>query len=99
MASNTMTPPTTLPTALHPQAAHLTQYVHDYLERIYPFSSSETKHAFLEMDFPCFVASLAPSGRMERLESAALFVSLTGILDGTAPSIPLFAACCTVGVD
>ncbi|KAL4768721.1 isoprenoid synthase domain-containing protein [Aspergillus nidulans var. acristatus] len=76
-----MTPPTTLPTALHPQAAHLTQYVHDYLERIYPFSSSETKHAFLEMDFPCFVASLAPSGRIERLESAALFVSLTGILD------------------
>ncbi|KAL4739906.1 isoprenoid synthase domain-containing protein [Aspergillus similis] len=81
MASNTMTPPTTLPTALHPQAAHLTHSVHAYLESTYPFSSPETKHAFLEMDFPRLVASLAPNGRIERLESAALFVSLTGILD------------------
>ncbi|KAL4748710.1 hypothetical protein BDW72DRAFT_205418 [Aspergillus terricola var. indicus] len=76
-----MTPPTTLPKALHPQAANLTHSVHTYLERTYPFSSLETKHAFLAMDFPRLVASLAPSGRIERLESAALFVSLTGILD------------------
>ncbi|KAL4812877.1 isoprenoid synthase domain-containing protein [Aspergillus spinulosporus] len=81
MASHTMSPPTTLPKALHPQAAHLTQSVHAYLERTYSFSSPETKHAFLLMDFPRLVASLAPSGRIERLESAALFVSLTGILD------------------
>jgi hypothetical protein len=88
MVSNTMTPPTTLPTALHPRAAHITQSVHEYLEGTYPFSSPETKYAFYEMDFPRFMALLAPSGRIERLESAALFVSLTAILDGTVPSIP-----------
>ncbi|KAL4978752.1 isoprenoid synthase domain-containing protein [Aspergillus desertorum] len=76
-----MTPQTTLPTAVHPQAAHLTQSVHAYLERTYPFSSPATKHSFLAMDFPRFVALLGPEGRIERLESAALFVSLTGILD------------------
>ncbi|RDW81496.1 uncharacterized protein DSM5745_05053 [Aspergillus mulundensis] len=72
---------TTLPVKSHPDALHLTASVHAYLDSTYPFSSQQTKNAFESQDLPRFTALLYPESQIERLESAALFTSLTAILD------------------
>lgn len=45
--------------------------------------SEAYKSAFFKMDFPRLLALFCPEGPAGRLESAALFVCLTGLLDGT----------------
>lgn len=81
--STTTTTPTTLPTKCNPLAPQLTETVHTYLDKTWSFSSANYKSAFFEMDFPRLLALFCPEGPLDRLESAALFVCLTGILDGT----------------
>lgn len=83
MSATTTTPPTTLPTKCNPLAPQLTETVHTYLDKTWSFSSANYKSAFFEMDFPRLLALFCPEGPLDRLESAALFVCLTGILDGT----------------
>ncbi|KAL4781348.1 isoprenoid synthase domain-containing protein [Aspergillus varians] len=76
-----MTSTTALPVKCHPLAPQLTQAVHAFLEQNWPFSSEKYKTAFFAMDFPRLLALICPEGSLDRLESAALFVCLTGILD------------------
>ncbi|KAL2822792.1 isoprenoid synthase domain-containing protein [Aspergillus cavernicola] len=76
-----MPPKTTLPTRCSPLASQLTQNVHSYLSTTWTFSSEKYKAAFFAMDFPRLIALFCPDGPLDRLESAALFVCLTGILD------------------
>ncbi|KAL3475699.1 isoprenoid synthase domain-containing protein [Aspergillus californicus] len=74
-------PPTTLQTRISPLASQLTHKVHTYLENSWTFSSEKYKCAFFAMDFPRLLALFCPDGPLDRLESSALFVCLTGILD------------------
>ncbi|BCS20865.1 uncharacterized protein APUU_21297S [Aspergillus puulaauensis] len=78
---STTTTTTTLLTKCNPLAPQLTETVHTYLDKTWSFSSANYKSAFFEMDFPRLLALFCPEGPLDRLESAALFVCLTGILD------------------
>ncbi|OJJ64181.1 hypothetical protein ASPSYDRAFT_294680 [Aspergillus sydowii CBS 593.65] len=72
---------TTLPTKCNPLTPQLTETVHTYLDKTWTFSSENYRTAFFEMDFPRLLALFCPEAPLDRLESAALFVCLTGILD------------------
>ncbi|KAL4886802.1 isoprenoid synthase domain-containing protein [Aspergillus karnatakaensis] len=85
----TAPPPTILQTTIHPLAPQLTQNVHAYLESNWSFSSKKYETAFFAMDFPRLLALICPEGDIERLESAAVFVCLTGLLDDTFSTLPL----------
>ncbi|KAL4864721.1 hypothetical protein BDV12DRAFT_205551 [Aspergillus spectabilis] len=73
--------PTSLPSNIHQLSGQLTQNVHAYLDKSWSFSSNAYKTAFFSMDFPRLLALICPEGEIERLETAALFVCLTGLLD------------------
>ncbi|OJI98259.1 hypothetical protein ASPVEDRAFT_79921 [Aspergillus versicolor CBS 583.65] len=83
---------TTLPTKCNPLAPHLTETVHDYLDKTWSFSSEAYKSAFFAMDFPRLLALICPEGPADRLESAALFVCLTGLLDDAFSQISIPAS-------
>ncbi|KAI9371236.1 isoprenoid synthase domain-containing protein [Aspergillus egyptiacus] len=85
-------PPTTLPSRCSPFAEQLTHNVHAYLAATWTFSSKAYKSAFFAMDVPRSVAFACPNGPIDRLESCALFVCLTGILDDAFSQMSISAA-------
>ncbi|KAL5336610.1 isoprenoid synthase domain-containing protein [Aspergillus crustosus] len=81
ISTTTNAPPTTLPSTIHPSSTQITQNVHSYLDTHWSFSSDAYKTAFFAMDLPRIVALCYPEGEVTRVESAALFTTLTALLD------------------